>query len=39
MTELPYTESNVELVRKFLEETKKRIHSGVDITFNHKSNT
>ena len=39
MTELPYTESNVKLVQDFIDETKRRIHSGVDITFNRKSNT
>ena len=34
---LPYTESNVEVIQKFLDETKKRVSDGVAITFTNKA--
>jgi len=36
MTELPYTEHNLVLIQDFLDETRKRIAEGVDITFKTK---
>ena len=33
MTELPYTEGNVELIQEFIDESRKRIADGQDITF------
>lgn len=33
MTELKYTTDNVELIQEFLDETKRRIAKGVDLTF------
>jgi hypothetical protein len=33
MTELTYTVDNIAVVQKFIDETKKRISEGVDITF------
>ena len=38
MTELPYTEHNLVLIQDFLDETRKRIAEGVDITFTNKAN-
>jgi hypothetical protein len=38
MTELPYTEHNLALIENFLDETRKRISEGVDITFTNKAN-
>ena len=38
MTELPYTIDNVALVQDFLDETRKRISEGVEITFSKKAN-
>ncbi|MGN6395663.1 MAG: hypothetical protein ACTHMI_08865 [Mucilaginibacter sp.] len=38
MKQLPYTESNVALIQDFLDETKKRIADGVEITFTKKAN-
>ena len=35
---LPYTENNVLLIQAFLDETRKRIAQGVDITFTKKAN-
>ncbi len=37
MTTLPYTESNVEIIQAFLDETKERISEGVTITFTNKA--
>jgi len=37
MTTLPYTESNVQLIQDYLDETKKRISDGVTITFTRKA--
>lgn len=34
---LPYTESNVELIQKFIDETKERISNGTTITFTSKA--
>jgi hypothetical protein len=34
---LPYTDSNVALIQEFLDETRKRITDGVDITFTSKA--
>lgn len=38
MTELPYTEHNLVLIQDFLDETRKRIAEGVDITLTNKAN-
>ncbi len=38
MTELPYTAGNVALIQEFLDETRKRISAGIEITFTHKAN-
>lgn len=38
MTELPYTIDNIALIEEFLNETKKRISEGVEITFTNKAN-
>lgn len=37
MSELPYTEDNVTLVQDFLDETKKRLSQGIDITYSRKA--
>lgn len=37
MSELPYTEDNVILVQDFLDETKKRLSQGIDITYSRKA--
>lgn len=37
MKTLPYTESNVEVIQEFLDETKQRLSDGVTITFTHKA--
>jgi len=37
MTELPYTIDNVALIQQFLDETRKRISDGVEITFTKKA--
>lgn len=37
MTELPYTVSNVALIQEFLDETRKRISEGIEITFTYKA--
>lgn len=34
---LPYTETNVSLIQDFLDETRKRIADGVEITFTNKA--
>jgi len=34
---LPYTVSNVALIQEFLDETRKRIADGVEITFTNKA--
>lgn len=39
MIELSYTEDNIKLVEVFLQETKKRIANGVDITFTAKASS
>lgn len=38
MTELPYTVNNVALIQEFLDETRKRISEGIEITFTYKAN-
>ncbi len=38
MTELPYTEDNIIIIQDFLDETKRRISEGVEITFTNKAN-
>ena len=38
MIELPNTSSNVALVQDFIDETRKRIANGVEITFTYKAN-
>lgn len=38
MTELPYTLNNIMLIQEFLDETKRRIHNGIEITFTRKAN-
>ncbi|NMH27997.1 hypothetical protein [Flavobacterium silvaticum] len=38
MTELPYTDSNVALIQDFLDETRRRISAGVEVTFTNKAN-
>lgn len=37
MTELPYTVDNISVIQEFIDETKKRILDGVDITFTRKA--
>ena len=37
MTTLPYTESNIEIIQEFLDETRKRISNGVTLTFTRKA--
>lgn len=39
MTELPYTTDNVALIQEFLDETRKRISEGIEITFTNKANS
>lgn len=39
MTELPYTIDNVALIQDFLDETRKRISEGVEITFTNKASS
>jgi hypothetical protein len=39
MTELPYTVDNVLIIQDFLDETKKRISDGVEITFTKKASS
>jgi hypothetical protein len=38
MVQLPYTTENIALVQEFLDETRRRISNGVDITFTNKAN-
>ena len=38
MLELPNTADNITLIQEFLDETKKRISEGVEITFTRKAN-
>ena len=38
MLELPNTADNIALIQEFLDETRKRISAGVDITFTRKAN-
>lgn len=38
MIQLPYTENNITLIQDFLDETRKRIADGVQITFTRKAN-
>lgn len=38
MTQLPYTVDNIALIQEFLDETRKRISAGVEITFTKKAN-
>lgn len=37
MTTLPYTESNIEIVQEFINQTKERISNGVTLTFTAKA--
>lgn len=37
MTELPYTIDNIAVIQEFINETKKRISDGIDITFTRKA--
>lgn len=39
MTELPYTLDNISIIQDFLDETKKRISEGVEITFTKKASS
>lgn len=39
MTELSYTVDNLALIQEFIDETKKRISDGVDITFTGKASS
>jgi len=39
MTILPYTESNVEIIQEFIDETKKRLSNGETLTFTGKAQT
>lgn len=39
MTELPYTIDNLRLVQEFIDETRKRISDGVEITFTRKASS
>ncbi|EMY82282.1 hypothetical protein pgond44_03578 [Psychroflexus gondwanensis ACAM 44] len=39
MTELTYTVNNIAVIQKFIDETKKRISDGVDITFTGKASS
>lgn len=38
MTQLPYTAGNVALIQEFLDETKKRIAGGIEVTITRKAN-
>jgi len=38
MVQLPYTPENSGLVQEFLDETRRRISNGIDITFTNKAN-
>ena len=38
MLELPNTADNITLIQEFLDETRKRISEGVEITFTRKAN-
>ncbi|RKR81889.1 hypothetical protein BDD43_2050 [Mucilaginibacter gracilis] len=38
MRQLPYTVNNVSLIQDFLDETRKRIADGIEITFTKKAN-
>ena len=38
MLELPNTADNIILIQEFLDETRKRISEGVEITFTRKAN-
>ncbi|SHM30556.1 hypothetical protein [Flavobacterium chilense] len=37
MLQLPYTSDNVTLVQEFLDETKKRISQGIEVTYSLKA--
>jgi len=39
MTEQPYTIDNLSLIQIFIDETRKRISDGVEITFNKKASS
>jgi hypothetical protein len=39
MRELPYTVSNIKLIQEFIDETRKRISNGADITFTAKASS
>lgn len=39
MTELPYTAGNIEIIQKFIRETRDRISNGVNITFTFKASS
>jgi hypothetical protein len=38
MTQLSYTIDNISLIQEFLDETRRRISAGVEITFTQKAN-
>ncbi|AZA88017.1 hypothetical protein EG349_15025 [Chryseobacterium shandongense] len=38
MNELPYTIDNITLIQDFIDETKRRIGEGIEITFTNKAN-
>lgn len=39
MTELPYTVDNITVIQEFINETRKRIADGVNITFTRKASS
>jgi len=39
MTELPYTVDNITVIQEFIDETRKRIADGVNITFTRKASS
>ena len=39
MTELTYTVDNIAVIQEFIDETKKRISDGVDLTFTGKASS
>lgn len=38
MTELPNTTESISLIQELLNETRKRLSEGTEITFSHKAN-
>ena len=39
MTELPYTINSISLIQEFLNETRKRVFEGIEITFTRKASS